>query len=178
MMREKKKTPPLPPPPPRFVGFTHHHYITLLFGVVLCKKSFLAFVRRGDDFWRRRRRASSGLSLFSLSLNDQRERERERGKEEDDQSGTGANHVNSSLALPRMCVYIGICMQLKRETRKEINWALPCRSSCLHCVLRKRSIRKIHSRKSIRGNPATSIFAQIVSQLSIRRLATGQLSSC
>ena len=43
----------------------------------------------------------------------------ERKGKNKDQNGIGANHVSSSLVSTS--IYIGICMQLKRETYKEIN---------------------------------------------------------
>ena len=47
-------------------------------------------------------------------------KENERKGKNKDQNGTGAKHVSSSLVSTKICVYIGICMQLKRETYKEI----------------------------------------------------------
>ena len=91
------------------------------------------------------RMESTDVDLSPPEEDDTKENER-KGKNKD-QNGTGANHVSSSLVSTRMCIYIGICMQLKRETYEEINWALPCRSSCLHCVLRKNPFAEIFVQK-------------------------------
>ena len=65
------------------------------------------------------RMESTDVDLSPPEEDDTKENER-KGKNKD-QNGTGANHVSSSLVSTRMCIYIGICMQLKRETYEEIN---------------------------------------------------------